>query len=146
MILDLQSMFSDAQLITGTAVSTNVIDFGLTEAPIVRSAPAVGTIVRDQGKGTPSPILIQVGADFDALTSLTIVIQASVDEAFSSPVVVDTQSVLLADLVAGYQGNLQWYPTGANLRFGRIAYTVVGSNPTVGNITAGLSMGNQTNP
>jgi len=145
MILDLQSLMSDAQAIVATAVSTNVIDLGATESPPVRSAPTVGTLVRDQGAGEPTPILIQVVEAFDALTSLTIDIEKDTVEGFGSAEVVDSQSILLADLVIGQIGNVIWVPYGANQRYLRMNYTVVGSNPTVGKITAGLCMGVQTN-
>ena len=57
MLLDAQNLFSDAQAITATAASTNVIDTGSA---------------KDDGKGAGVPLLIQCVEDFDNLTSLTI--------------------------------------------------------------------------
>lgn len=145
MILSLEDILSDAQVITGTAVSTNVIDLGVAEAPPVRSAPSVGILNQDLGAGTPVPILIQIVEAFDALTSLTIDVEKDTVEGFGSAEVVDSQIVLLAALVVGFLTNLLWVPYKVDQRFVRMNYTVTGSNPTVGKITAGLSMGNQTN-
>jgi len=145
MILDMQSLFSDNQLITATAVSTNVVDLGATEAPVNRAVAPGAVLVKDLGKGEPVPILIQASANFDALTSLNIAIQVDTVEGFGSPTTVIDIDVLLADLVAGYQTPIIWVPTKVNERFMRLNYTVTGSNPTVGSIIAGLCMGVQTN-
>jgi len=145
MILDMQSLFSDNQAITATAVSTNVVDLGATEAPVNRAAPTNPALIKDLGKGEPVPLLIQVTEDFDALTSLNISIEIDTVEAFSSATEVIEVEVVLADLVAGYQTPIIWVPTKVNERFMRLNYTVTGSNPTVGTITAGLCMGVQTN-
>ena len=56
-----------------------------------------------------------------------------------------TQNILLADLVAGKQINLDFLPNGIVERYLGIEYDVVGTDPTAGAITAGLTMGNQTN-
>ena len=145
MILDMQSLFSDNQAITATAVSTNVVDLGATEAPVNRAAPTNPVLIKDLGKGEPTPILIQVTEDFDALTSLNIAVQVDTVEGFGSPTEVLSVDVVLADLVAGYQTPIIWVPTKVNQRFMRLNYTVTGSNPTVGTVLAGLCMGVQTN-
>jgi len=146
-ILSLEDLLSDKQAITGSAVSTNIKDFGLSGTPVNRAVPAGGIaqIPADYGKGEPLPLLIQINEDFDNLTSLTIEIQKSVDAAFTSPIVVQSQTILLADLVAGQLGEIQWAPLKLDLQFARMNYTVTGVNPTTGQITAGFSMGNQTN-
>ncbi len=141
MIFSLNQLFSDAQAITATAVSTNYIDLG--EAKTVYGANTA--VSRDQGKGNKVPMLAQVVADFDALTSLTIDIEQDDDSAFGSAEVIQSQTILLADLVAGKQISLDTLPRGLTKRYVRLNYTVTGSAPTVGAITAGITMGNQTN-
>jgi len=138
MILSEQSIFSDDQAITATAISTNVKDLGSPDTPYGANAQT-----HDLGKGTKIPILVQVTEDFDALTSLTIAIEVGATTALGT--VIYTQSVLLADLVAGFQINPDVLPKGVDVRYLGCRYTVVGTNPTVGKITAGISMGNQTN-
>jgi len=141
MILSAQQLFSDDQAITATAISENVIDQG---APST-SYGAVAALNDDVGKGCPIPVLIQVTADFNTLTSLTVTLETSAAAGLTSPVVLATESIALADLVAGKQTFLQFVPNGDTLRYLGVRYTVVGTDPTLGNITAGISMGNQTN-
>ena len=141
MILSAQQIFSDDQAITATAISENVIDQGVPQAPY----GAAVALNDDVGKGTPIPILIQVTEDFNTLTSLTVTLETSAAAALTSPVVLATESILLADLVAGKQTFMQFVPNGDTLQYLGVRYTVVGTNPTLGNITAGITMGNQTN-
>lgn len=130
MILDTQALFSDAQAITASAASTNVVDLGAA---------------KDLGAGCAIPILIQVVEDFNTLTSLAIALQVDDNAAFSSATTVQTTSVVLADLVAGKRIPPMWVPEGVDEQYVRLNYTVTGTNPTTGKITAGFSMGNQTN-
>jgi len=131
MIFSKESIFSDQQAITASAASTNVIDTGVNGA--------------DLGKGVPMPILIQVTEDFNTLTSLTVDLEVDDNEGMASAKVVQSASVLLADLVAGKQVPISWIPRGMDERYWRLSYTVVGTDPTTGKITAGLTMGNQDN-
>ena len=128
MILDKESLFSDDQAITATAASTNVVDLGVS---------------RDIGKGIPVPVLIQVTADFATLTSLTAEIQTSDDEAFSSSDTLATSgAIAAADLVAGYQFPVQYMPINTK-RYVRVNYTVAGTAPTAGTVTAGIVASHQ---
>ena len=64
----------------------------------------------------------------------------------SATTVATTGAVALADLVVGK--NLFAHlnlPTGITERYVRLNYTVTGTNPTTGQITAGVSGGRQTN-
>jgi len=141
MIFSLQSIFSDDQAITATAVSTNVYDQGAPQTPYGAKA----AVYQDLGKGTPIPILIQVTEAFNTLTSLTITIETSANSDLSSGVVLATETVLLANLKVGKQTFVQVVPTGDDKRYLGVRYTVTGSAPTLGKITAGITMGNQTN-
>lgn len=137
MLFDLQSMFSDAQAITGDAVSENVIDLGPVDTP----KHAAGPITRDLGKGRHIPVVIQVVEDFDALTSLTVAVEVDDAENFATAETVASVTVLLADLVAGKRIPPMYIPEGVNKRYVRLNYDVTGTDPTTGKITAGLVFG-----
>lgn len=123
MILDNENLFSKQQAITGTANSTNVIDLGAANQNI--------------GVGYPLGLLAQVVEDFDNLTDLTIQVQTSTDEAFSSPITLMEVTVALADLVAGYRTPFLHVPRGVK-RYMRLRYVVDGTNPSEGKVMAGL--------
>lgn len=137
MILDNQTLLSNAQAIVATAGSTNQIDL----------SPRGAGIVNDIGNGIQVPIMVQVVEAFNTLTSLTVSLQVDEDSAFGSPkTVATTPAIPLASLVAGYLFNLDYIPRGANERYMRLLYTVAGTAPTTGKITAGVSLsGPQTN-
>lgn len=138
MILDRQTLFSDRQAITATAGSTDQIDL----------SPRGMGIVRDVGAGSNLPVLIQVVETFNNLTSLTVSIQVDEDSAFGSPkTVAVSPAIPLASLVAGYNfPALDYIPRGSDERYLRLLYTVAGTAPTAGRITAGIIMGGaQTN-
>lgn len=141
MILSAEQLFSDDQAVTATAISQNVIDLGAAGTPY----DAAAALNQDVGKGTPIPILIQVTTAFATLTSLTITVESSAAAGLTSPTVLASETIAVADLVAGKQTFMQVLPNGADARYLGIRYTVTGSNATAGNITAGVSMGNQTN-
>lgn len=146
MIFDRAEMFSNAQAITATGASTNVLDAGATGTVF----GAAAALTRDLGKGTPIPLAIRVVQNFNNLTSLTIAYQVSDDAAFTTPVtVVTSPAYTLAQLNAsgasGVHIQPDSVPAGANKRYHRLLYTVAGTAPTLGQITAGLVMSNQTN-
>lgn len=139
MILSAQLLLSDMQAITATAIGTNVIDTGARGTPYGGAAALVGDI----GLGNKVPFLAQVTEDFNTLTSLTIAIETGSTTSLGTVVV--SQTIVLADLVAGKQFVLDCLPNEIKERYVGIRYTVTGTNPTQGKITAGISMGNQTN-
>lgn len=141
MILSAEQLFSDDQAVTVTAISENVIDLGVAGTPYDAATP----LHQDVGKGNRIPVLIQVTEDFATLTSLTITIEASAAAGLTSPVVLATETILVVDLVAGKQTHVQVLPDGADQRYLGVRYTVTGSSATAGTITAGISMGNQSN-
>lgn len=129
MILDLQSLFSDAQALAASGASTNVIDLG---------------VAKDLGVGgMPIPVLIQLVADATGTTP-TLQVDLEVDDnvGFASAKVV--QSASIAGGVAGDRIPPMYLPEGVDERYCRLNYTLGGTTPTY-DITAGLSMGNQTN-
>lgn len=135
MLYDSTLMFSDDQAITASAVSTNVLDFGAVDTP----KHAAAALARDMGKGNEAEIRIQVTEDFATLTSLTVKLQGSVDEAFSSPVDLQTTvAVAAADLVAGKVFSIDDFEIGSTYRYYRLSYVVAGSDATAGKVHAGI--------
>lgn len=142
MIFSAQQLLSDDQAVTATAISENVIDLGTAATPYGGAA----ALNQDIGKGAPVPFLAQVTEDFATLTSLTISLETADNAALSSGAVkLAEQTIAAADLVAGKQVALQFLPNGVNKQYLGLRYTVAGSNATAGKITAGITMGNQTN-
>jgi len=128
-MIDAQLEMSDSQAITASAVSTNVIDL---------------SNLGDIGAGEPLPLEVLVKTAFDNLTSLDVEFQESADAAFTTPIVLLSQNLLLAALTAGKRLNFNVAPHSANSFF-RMNYTVNGTNPTAGAISAALVTGKQTN-
>ena len=139
MILSAQQLFSDDQAITATAVSTNVIDLGVPGTPFGAVAP----LNQDIGKGNKVPVLVQVTEDFNNMTSVSIAIETGATTALGTAIVNET--VLLADAVAGKQFVVEVLPNQLTERYLGVRYTVVGTAPSTGKMTAGITMGNQTN-
>lgn len=139
MILSAQNLFSDAQAITATAISTNIIDLKAAGTPF----GAKTALNRDVGKGTKVPLLVQVLTDFNTLTTLTITIETGSTTSLGT--VVASFSIALADLVAGKQIPYDVLPRELTERYLGVRYTVGGSNPSAGTITAGITMGVQSN-
>ncbi|EMM5275011.1 hypothetical protein GJJ09_21890 [Klebsiella pneumoniae] len=129
MLLDQQALFSAAQAITATAASTNVIDTGSN---------------KDVGKYGDIPLLIQVVEGFNNLTSLTVTVQTDDNSAFSSAADVLSMTIPLASLVLGYKSPVITLPMKMK-RYIRLNYTVTGTAPTTGKVTAGITGGVQTN-
>ena len=139
MILDNQTLLSNAQAITGDAGSTNQIDLG----------PIRPGIVRDIGNGKPIPILIQVTEAFAAAgaATMTVALQADDNPSFTSPKTVGSVSgVPVADMKPGKAITIDYVPRGTNERYIRLNYTVITGPFTAGRITAGILLGgHQTN-
>lgn len=140
-ILSNELLFSNQQAITASAASTNIVDLGAPGTPY-RAAAALN---RDIGAGNPIPFSLQVEEAFNNLTSLAVALQVDDDVAFGSPKTVWTETILLADLVVGKKPNLRNLPHGVDERYMRFYYTVTGTAPTTGKVTAGISMGVQSN-
>tara|TARA_R110000851_G_scaffold88070_9_gene192202 strand:+ start:455 stop:883 length:429 start_codon:yes stop_codon:yes gene_type:complete len=117
MILDSLLKFSDAQALTATADSTNVIDLGLD---------------RDIGIGEPMAVVITVGVSADvADADETYQFQLETDDnaAMSSSTVIGDVTVAGANLVAGDKVVI---PIGhSNERYLQVLYTLGGTSPSV---------------
>lgn len=140
MIFDSTNLFSDGQAITATAASTNVIDLSPTGTPVGSAA----ALVRDIGPGNPLPIRIHVTEAFNNLTSLTVALQVDDNSAFSSATTVETVTIPLAELTLGaFVNEIYYVPRGTNERYVRLNYTVAGTAPTLGKVTAGIVASHQ---
>lgn len=139
MILSAQQLFSDDQAITANADSTNVIDLGVAATPYGGQA----ALNADVGKGAKIPILIQITEAFDNMTSLEIRISTGATTALGTTIV--SEVILLAAAVVGKQMVINVLPENITERYLGIEYVIVGTGPSVGRVTAGISMGNQTN-
>ena len=135
MIFDNTTLFSDAQAVTATAGSTNTIS----------NLPIASGVVRDIGKGNKIPLLVQVVEAFNNLTSLKIDLEFDSTATITPDKVITLGTYTLAELVAGFQIPWDVIPNGANMAYMRLKYTVTGTAPTTGKITAGVVMGVQTN-
>lgn len=128
MLYDLENTFSDNQVITAAAASTNTVK--LAAGPL-----------KEVACGTPIPLRIQVTEDFAGLTSLEVKVQTATDEAFTTPKdLATTGAIPLADLKAGYVAPINFIPKG-NLGYMRLYYDVTGT-ATAGKITAGIVAAN----
>lgn len=134
MILDLNTLLSDDQAVTATAISENVIDLG------VLGVTYDGVqLQRREGTCQHVGVLVQVTEDFATLTDLTITIECdSVAGLSSSPSVLFSQTIPVAELVAGKKIAYSILPNDIDQRFLGVRYTVGGSAATAGQITAGI--------
>lgn len=122
-ILDAALMFSNAQAVTATAVSANVVDLGVD---------------RDIGIGEPIYLASQVGTAFAGLTSLTVTLQTSADNSTWTDLN-SSGAIPVAELTAGAQPVRVVVPSRTE-RYLRVNYTVVGTG-TAGTITTSLLLG-----
>ena len=140
MIISNNLIFSDHQAITADAPSTNIIDLG-----VFGSAYDGNQNDGDYGKGKMIPLLVQVSQAFNNLTSLTVQYQVADQENFSDATTLYSETILLADLVAGRRTAVQNVVVGTNKRYLRLNYDVTGAAPTTGTMFAAITAGVQTN-
>ena len=144
MILHANLLLSNAQAITATAVSANVILWPTNGTPCGEAA----AITRNLGAGTPLPILIQVIEAFAKLTSLTITLETAADAGLTSGAVVLASSgaIPLATLIAGHRPTFTRFIPDATMKdYLGLRYIVGGSNATAGKITAAVGTEVQAN-
>ena len=112
MLRHVNNVFSDAQAVTATAVSTNVIDLG---------SP-------DVGEGNPVDVNVEVGTAFSGLTSVQVAFQDSADNS-SFAEVFTSRVFLLAELTAAGKPLFRIpLPSSPNVRrYVRLNYIVVGT-------------------
>ena len=133
-ILDAEVMFSNRQAITATAPSANIWDSG----PYGRAVGDSGNPVYDVGNSDVE-LLIQVVASFNNLTSLRVDYQVSNDPSFATgtdTISTETRTLAGGQLAAGERFGPVRVPRRAGKRYHRLLYTVTGTAPTQGAITA----------
>lgn len=141
MILDTQTVFSGTvaadgtragQAITGTAISTNVLDLRNSASPALVDEGLTG--------GNGLFLVVSVGQAFNNLTSLAITLESdSAVGLATAPVVHATINVALAALTAGAQVARIPLPSDYYKRYLGLRYTVTGTAPSTGTLTAALS-------
>lgn len=129
MILDKLLMFSEAQAVTATAASTDVVDLG----------PIDGTR-RDIGVGYPLEFFTNVNTTATAAGAATVNIQLQTSPDNSTwTTIYDSGALALSALVAGQRVASVKVPQGV-LRYLRVNYSV-GTGPlTAGAFTAGINL------
>lgn len=117
MILDSLLKFSDAQALTATADSTNVIDL---------------SVDRDIGIGEPMALVVTVGVAADFTTGdETYQFQLETDDnaAMTSSTIIGDVTVAAADLTTGDKVVI---PLGhSNERYLQVVYTLGGTTPSI---------------
>lgn len=133
MILDKQNLLSDAQALTTSAASTNVIDLGADDASIQAFVERAGEI------------FCQVGVALETGTSVAVAVQVDDDVAFGSATTLyTTAAIATASLVEGYKFTLGKFPAHISERYMRLYYTIVGTFDA-GSVDAGIVLDEQTN-
>jgi len=130
MIMDQQSLFSDAQAITASANSTNVID----------TLPGGQNTKSGVGDGQNISLFAQVGTAFATLTSLNVQLVSADDAALSTNAIThfDSGAIPVASLTAKARIVGLDLPYGKYRRYVGLKYVVTGTNASAGTITAGL--------
>jgi hypothetical protein len=129
MITDKLLRLSEDQAVTATESSDNIIDLGASG--------------REIGEGTPLYVVFTITATFNNLTDLTFALIANDDEDLTtSATTLVSKTVTLASggLALGQQHFLQIPPVlgSLGLQYFGATYTVNGSNPSTGKITADI--------
>lgn len=129
MILDKLLMFSEAQAVTATAASTDVIDLG----------PIDGTR-RDIGVGYPLEFWTTVNTTATAAGAATVNVQLQTSPDNSTwTTIASSGDLALSGLVAGKRIVSQKVPSGVQ-KYLRVNYTV-GTGPlTAGAFTSGINL------
>ena len=123
MILDQQQIFSDAQVITATANSTNIID-------------VLGK--RDLGAGEQLRCVMQIKDNSTAVPTFTAALVGADDSGFSTNKIT-IGSITPTLTVGGAQLAHIGIPAHAGKRFFRIEYTITGGTSPSQTVTAGFA-------
>lgn len=128
-------VLSNAQAVTATADSTNTLDLG---ALVDDRGTALTNFGSKDGKIS---LQVGIGTTFAGGTSIAFKLQDSADDSTFADTELETDAIVTATLVAGYEAiNV---PLPQNLRrYIKMVYTVVGTM-TAGKINAHLVMGVQ---
>tara|TARA_R110000765_G_scaffold288502_1_gene384758 strand:- start:311 stop:757 length:447 start_codon:yes stop_codon:yes gene_type:complete len=145
-ILDINTLLSDSVAITSTGTTYSDL-LNYKSAAVTTSKDAPLGVNSDAAKGNPLLLWARVDQTFDSggAGTLTATLQTATDEAFTSPVdLVTSPAKLKAALQAGDYILPQTVPYGG-LGWYRIKYVVAAAAMTAGKVTAGITMGHQSN-
>lgn len=118
MLIDTLGEYSNAQALTGTALSTNVVDHG--------AANQIGV-----GSSLYVHFNVVVAADFTTGDeTYSFAFETSAVAAITSSVILCTRAILAATLVVGYKFSMAVPPDGM-LRYSGVRYTLAGTTPTL---------------
>lgn len=155
MILEKQSELSDSQVVTATAISTNVIDTLLTQYPFLigeanlTAATNTGTdYTKDIGIGEPLWLVLQcdVTATAGGAATNTITFESSDAAALTSPTVhATTVAFSIAQMVGGTTLTALMPPSGLYKQFLGVRYTIATGPLTAGSFSAFMSRNLQRN-
>lgn len=118
MILDKNLVFSEAQAVTGTADSTNVIDLGNAGDDLSKLN-----------------LFVRTKAAFNTLTNITVSLKTSADDSTYVTLYASTAIPLSALTANTTQLQVRLPRTGV-LRYVKLVYTVAGTSATLGTIDA----------
>ena len=124
MIFDAQNLYSDAQALTATAASENLIDHG---------------IARDLGVGENLYIVLIVDValtDSGSDSTVTVTIETDALAAFGSATTTQTLFTIPATSAIGAKFIARIQPDGINEAFSRLKYTMANGNLSTGSVTA----------
>ncbi len=139
MILDTQTKFSDAQLLTVSAISANVLDTRNAGSPALA----------DEGVGNEVWLNIVVATTFTAAGGATLTASLLSDSATNlttAPVThFSTAAIPVATLVAGYQVARIQLPSADYKRYMGLNYAVATGPFTAGALSAFITLDPQRN-
>jgi hypothetical protein len=140
MQFDQGNMFSNQQAIVAPARSTNVLDRGASGVPKF----AVAAFAADMGKGNRAKLRVQLTETFaGAFTALTVTLECDDNVGFSSPKIIQSQTLALAACLVGTVLSFDDLPVGTDERYISFNYALSGTaTATAGKITAGVVTGN----
>lgn len=127
MIIDSQSLFSDAQAVTAAAASTNYIDLKVANAQL--------------GNGEPLYIHLNVDValtDSGSDSTVAVTIEQDDNTSFSSATSVQTLFTVAATAAAGTVYKAYIAPGVITERYIRLYYTPANGNLTTGSFTAAI--------
>jgi len=125
--IDAQYRFSNAQAITASAASTNLVDL---------------MAVRNLGDGRPLWLIVTCTVPMtDASSDSTVAVTVETDDAaaFGSATTAQTVGTFAATSAAGTRFQVRLSPFATAERFVRLQYTVANGNLTTGSFTAFLT-------
>lgn len=151
MYVDKQTEFSDAQAVTSTAISSNVLDIFSVKAGAAASGDYTPNTRLDIGIGEDVWIVVQTqtaATDSGSDATLTVTLESADDVGLSTNAQVHLSSGALTFAtfsVAGTQLLVARLPSGLYRRYIGVRYTVASGPLTAGNFDAFLTNGMQAN-